>query len=79
MYWGSVFSCLVSDWKSMPSHLTAETQPETSRNFMQLFQQTPLRRSRHLLPTTLAILWCLGEAVKCSCEDEGGLFPPTVF
>lgn len=44
----SVF-CLVSNWKSMPSHLR-ERQSETSLKFIQLFQQTPLRRSRHLLP-----------------------------
>lgn len=78
MYWDSVFSCLISDWKSMPSHATGETQHETSHKFMQLFQQTPLRRSRYLLPTTLAILWCLGEVVKWSCEDEA-YFPPQCF
>lgn len=40
MYWDSVFSCLVSDWNSMPSHPTREMQPETSCKFMQKFQQT---------------------------------------
>lgn len=49
MYWDSVFSCLVSNWKSMPSYLR-ERQPETSLKFIQLFQQTPLKSSRHLLP-----------------------------
>lgn len=78
MYWNSVFSCILSDWKSMPSYLAGEMQPETSHKFMQLFQQTPLRRSRHLLLTTLAILWCLGEAVKCSYEDQA-CFPPQCF